>query len=213
MTKHTENIKHFQDNKYCVVKKVISKETADIITQYALFDEMQNYNGEIESLDKQVPNAHSVYGDPAMEAILLHLLPIVEQHTGIELYPTYSYYRVYRDGDSLPIHKDRPACEISTTICFNYDFNNHKFQWPIYVGDTEIKQEPRDMTIYRGFDLEHYREKLELNDEEVWQVQGFFHYVDANGPFAEWKYDKRSSIGMNDTKFKKINKPYIEYTK
>ena len=191
MTKHTENIKHFQDNKYCVVKKVISKETADIITQYALFDEMQNYNGEIESPDKQVPNAHSVYGDPAMEAI----------------------YRVYRDGDSLPIHKDRPACEISTTICFNYDFNNHKFQWPIYVGDTEIKQEPRDMTIYRGFDLEHYREKLELNDEEVWQVQGFFHYVDANGPFAEWKYDKRSSIGMDDTKFKKINKPYIEYTK
>jgi len=29
----------------------------------------------------------------------------------------------------------------------------------------------------------------------VWQAQVFMHYVDANGPYAEWKFDKRPLLG------------------
>ena len=44
--------------------------------------------------------------------------------------------------------------------------------------------------IYRGCDLDHWREVCEC--PEGWNMgQVFMHYVDANGPHAEWKYDKR----------------------
>jgi hypothetical protein len=85
---------------------------------------------------------------------------------------------------------------------------------------------PGDLAIYRGCDLDHWREKFiyDKQDESVWQVQGFFHYVDANGPYAKSKYDNRETIGQKkERKFSKENsytryntninlsKPYIIY--
>lgn len=213
------NVTQFKNNGYCVVRNSISREISDIITQYALFDEMQNFSSEsMRKIEKSVtPNAHAIYADPAMESMLLYLLPIIEENTGLKLYPTYSYYRVYRDGDYLTNHKDRPACEISATLCLGYDFNNKNFSWPIHIGDACIEQDVTDLAIYRGCDLYHRRDALELNDDEIWQVQGFFHYVDVNGPYAEEKYDKRKSIGQksksNRVQTQISNKPYIEYTK
>ena len=41
----------------------------------------------------------------------------MQKETGLDLCPTYSYARLYKkDGDELKRHKDRPSCEISTTI-------------------------------------------------------------------------------------------------
>jgi hypothetical protein len=51
--------KQFKDKGYCVVKGAISPELRDFVTQYALFDEMQN---QTEG-DAQVPNAYSKYAD------------------------------------------------------------------------------------------------------------------------------------------------------
>lgn len=210
-----ESVKSFKENGYCIVKNVLGQETLDIITQYALFDEMQNFNSEKSQGRFQVPDAHSVYADPAMESILLYLQPILEKNTGLKLHPTYSYYRVYRSGDELANHTDRESCEISSTVCFNYDYNNRNFSWPIFMDGNRIDQEPGDMVIYRGCDLPHWREELNIYDDEIWHVQGFFHYVDANGPCAEYRFDKRESIGS--LKMKKsvaqLNKSYIEYTK
>jgi hypothetical protein len=44
-------------------------------------------------------------------------------------------------------------------------------------------------------DLEHWRDALDIVDEDAWHVQGFFHYVDTTGPYKEFKWDKRESIG------------------
>lgn len=181
----------FQTHGYTLVKNAISKEMRDFITQYALFDEMQDYSPD----SMQVADAHSRYGDPAMEALLLSLQTIMEENTGLELYPTYSFYRVYRPGDELPPHTDRDACEISTTICFNYSYDDSKYRWPIKVEGVEVDQKPGDIVIYRGIDLEHSRDPFTLEDEAAWHVQGFFHYVDANGPHADEKWDRRPSIG------------------
>ena len=41
----------------------------------------------------------------------------MEELTGIELWATYAFYRVYKQGDILKHHTDRPACEVSATIC------------------------------------------------------------------------------------------------
>lgn len=204
------NIEKFKDHGYCIVRSAISNELRDIITQYALFDEMQDFNPDTD----QVVGAHSKYADPAMESILLHLHKTMEENTGLQLYPTYSFYRVYRNGDELTPHRDRPSCEISATLCFNYSYNDTQYTWPIYIGEggNAADLKPGDMLIYRGCDLPHWRDQFDV-DADTWHVQGFFHYVDANGPYAEYKNDKRSTIGESKIKNTTTStKSYITFT-
>ena len=40
----------------------------------------------------------------------------VGELVGEPVFPTYSFGRVYRRGDTLPKHTDRAACEISMTV-------------------------------------------------------------------------------------------------
>jgi len=207
----------FKEKGYCVVKNAISTELRDFITQYALFDEMQTFSGKG---DEQIPNAHSKYGDPTTETLLLHLHGTMEKNTGLKLFPTYSYYRIYRPGDELKIHKDRPSCEISSTLCFNYSYDDTQYQWPIYMAGNKVNLSPGDMAIYRGCELDHWRDVLNI-EEDVWHVQGFFHYVDQNGPYADWKYDKRDMIGTKSIPWSQLQnlensnkeKSYIQYIK
>ena len=183
-------VEQFKEKGYCLVKNAVSKDLVDLATQYALFDEMQDFSPD----PSQVVGAHAKYGDPMMESLLLKLHPTMEKATGLKLIPTYSFYRVYRNGDELTPHKDRPSCEISCTLSLNYSYENTDFSWPIYMDGSAVHLKPGDIVVYRGIDKEHWREKLE-HKEEVWHVQAFLHYVDANGPHKDWAYDTRPSIG------------------
>jgi hypothetical protein len=198
-----ESLNTFKEKGYCVVKSAIDADLRDFVTQYALFDEMRNFEAD----EQQVVGAHSKYADPAMETLLLKLLPLMEKHTGLELLPTYSFYRVYRPGDELVPHKDRPSCEISCTMCFNYSYDD--YSWPIVMEGTGVAQQPGDLVIYRGCDLSHWREKFDIADQAAWHVQGFFHYVDKNGPFPEYQFDQRESLGL--LKNSSLKKQYIKY--
>jgi hypothetical protein len=213
-----KNVLEFEQKKYTVVKNVLSKDVIELATQYALFDEMQDFNPD----SAQVVGAHAKYADPVMESLLLKLQSIMEQATGLSLFPTYSFYRVYRNGDTLAKHKDRPSCEISCTLSLNYSYEESDYSWPIYMNGEAIHLSPGDIAVYRGIENEHWREPLTF-PEPVWHVQAFLHYVDQNGPYAEYKYDTRNSIGET-VKTKKITQEqqnnqrqvtpsYIEYTK
>lgn len=185
-----KNVLEFEKKRYTVIPNVLSKDVIELATQYALFDEMQDFNAD----KSQVVGAHSKYGDPVMESLLLKLQPILEEATGLSLLPTYSFYRVYRNGDTLAKHKDRPSCEISCTLSFNYSYEDSDYSWPIYMDGEAIHLKPGDIAVYRGIDNEHWREPL-VFPEPAWHVQAFLHYVDQNGPHAEWKYDTRPNIG------------------
>jgi hypothetical protein len=205
------NIEQFNQKGYCIVKSAISDELRDFVSQYTLFDELQDF-----SPDKvQVQGAHAKYADPAMETVLLHLHKTMEENTGLALFPTYSYYRVYRNGDELAPHTDRPSCEISCTLCFNYSYDDENFKWPIFMDGSEVILEPGDMVIYRGCDLKHWRNKFDPK-ELAWHIQGFFHYVDQNGPYSEFKYDRRPHVGylspQSSVTHNKPKKNYITYT-
>jgi hypothetical protein len=198
------SVKEFREKGYTLVKNAVKQELRDVITQYALFDEMQDFTPD----GSQVPKAHSKYADPAMEAMLLHVHPLMEKHTGLELYPTYSFYRVYRNGDILHPHKDRPSCEISTTVCFNYSYDDSQYTWPIIMDGNKVDMSPGDIVVYRGVDLEHSREEFTPPGDD-WHVQAFLHYVDANGPYADYLYDQRNSVG--ELKNKPVKKRYVQY--
>jgi hypothetical protein len=42
-------------------------------------------------------------------------------------------------------------------------------------------------------------------------VQGFFHFVDQNGPYADFKYDKRNTIGQKEKRIISNVPSYITF--
>ena len=86
--------------------------------------------------DKQVRLAASWYSDPLFESLLIELMPIVAKISQRKLGPNYSYWRMYLENATMAKHIDRPACELSTTICIGYDIDNLKdksYKWPLYI--------------------------------------------------------------------------------
>lgn len=201
------SVEEFEQKGYTVVRNALDTELVSVVTQYALFDEIQDFTPD----GSQVPKAHSKYADPLMESMLLYVHPIMEKATGLQLYPTYSFYRVYRNGDVLEPHKDRPSCEISTTVCFGYSYDDSRYSWPIIMDGNAVDMKPGDIVVYRGVDLEHSRDEFTPPGDD-WHVQAFLHYVDVNGPFADYKFDKRDSLGVLKGIEKNVIKPYITFT-
>ena len=197
----------FKKNKYLVIKKAISPDLADFCYTYFLnkrrvakFLFEEKYLHPYETMfgvwnDAQVPNTYSHYADLVMETLLLALIPRMEKETGFKVYPTYSYARIYKNGDVLHRHSDRFSCEISTTLNLGGD------PWPIYLEPSgkkdmaglRIDLQPGDMLIYRGCDLEHWRETFE--GQNCGQV--FLHYNSQNSKDAEKnKFDGRPMVGL-----------------
>ena len=209
----------FNKNKFLVVEKVISKELADFCFKY-LFLKREVYLTYLENnyisetnfqygsiVDPQAFGAYSVYGDIAMETLLTLVQPIVENKTKLKLVPTYAYARIYENGHELKKHKDRASCEISTTLNLGGDL------WPIFIEKnsnkgsydeknvyipsnakgTKVNLNPGDMLIYKGYELEHWRERF--NKKVCGQV--FLHYNDVNNKEAiNNKFDSRPHLGL-----------------
>jgi len=139
--------------------------------------------------DIQCPLSEAIHGTVTFDTLLQDLLPHFEKVSGKKLYPTYSYARLYKPGEELKKHTDRPACEISATITLGFKGN----PWSIYMAGNKIDMQVGDAVLYRGMDIEHWREKY---TEGNWQAQVFLHYVDAEGPHADQKYDGRTSLNV-----------------
>jgi hypothetical protein len=209
----------FAQNKYQVIKKAVSYDLANFIYNYFLLkrdavhfmysNNLVAENGMLGTWkDQQVPNVYSHYADFAMETLLMKVMPIMMKETGLNLIPTYSYARIYEKGSVLAKHKDRPSCEISTTLNLGGD------PWAIYLDPTgtnnvideyknimkpdapkgiKVDLEPGDMLVYSGCELEHWREEFQGNV----CAQVFLHYNHVNGQFADSNlYDKRPLLGI-----------------
>ena len=198
----------FQQHKYLVIRNAISFELANFAFNYFLMKrdatEWMHKNNYVSEFtpgfgtwkDEQVPNTYSVYGDTFMETLMMKVLPIMEKHTELKLLPTYTYTRAYKKGDILHRHKDRPSCQISTTLHLGGN------EWPIYIDPTGGDNVPTgnrvdlkvgDMLVYSGCELEHWREAFKGNV----CVQTFLHYNDANGRFGQENiFDKRPMLGI-----------------
>ena len=197
----------FKKNKYEIIKKAISPDLAEFCYAYFLnkrsvakFLFEQRYINPFEIMfgtwtDAQVPNTYSHYSDIVMETLLRALVPRMEKHTGLKLHPTYSYARLYKNGDILHRHIDRFSCEISTTLHLGGD------PWSFFIEPSgtvnkagiKLNLKPGDMIVYKGCELEHWREPF--TGQNCGQV--FLHYNDASSKEAENnKYDGRPMLGV-----------------
>jgi len=210
----------FKTKKYQVIRGALSKELSNFIFNYMMLqrdavDLMLKHNKVNphnpfmgNRVDRQVPGCYVSYGDWVMETLLQYMRPIMKVKTGLDVVPTYSYTRLYEKGNILKRHKDRPSCEISTTLHLGGN------EWPIYLDPTgadcviderkniikpgaskgiQVDLKAGDMLIYSGCELEHWREPF----QGTVCSQVFLHYNHANGPFAKTNlYDKRPMLGI-----------------
>jgi len=212
-------MKTFKKQKYLVIRKAVSKELCLFLYNYLLIKKQvtktmfdYTYISKIERdfgtwNDEQVPNNFSCYSDIAMETLMLKVQPIMEKHTKLKLYPNYTYMRIYENGAKLERHKDRFSCEISTTLNLGGDLwsiylePNHNIGIPNDRGITsasnnkgiKVDLKPGDMLIYKGQELEHWREPFKGNE----CAQVFLHYNDVKSKNAKENiFDKRKHIGL-----------------
>ncbi len=141
---------------------------------------------KVWNTDAQIPNTPNYYDLPEMQKLQKQMLPVMEKMTGLKLFKTYSYMRIYKKGDILHIHTDRPACEVSMTLTLGFEGTK---SWPIFLTDLEddnhkVILEPGDGLLYLGCELLHWREKF----KGTRQSQVFLHYVNMDGPNA-WCQD------------------------
>jgi hypothetical protein len=194
----------FKKDKYLIVKKALSRELSDFNYKYLLLKRrvaetyistkyISPFTTDFGYFnDPQVINTYSTYGDIATETLLVKLLHLTLQ-------PNYAYARIYKNGDILERHTDRFSCEISTTLNLGGDL------WPIFLHngkkDFKINLKPGDMLIYRGVDLEHWREPFQGDN----CAQVFLHYNNVKTENSkENLFDTRPHLGLSsDFKNKK----------
>ena len=184
MTNPTEQ---FAEKKYAVYRLCVTEPQLSLLYRYAC----RRAELGTMKLDDTSPGALSAQGDVFMDGLLTDLLPLAQAVSGLHLFPTFSYFRVYHSGDILEKHKDREACEISLTVCLGY---RAEHPWPILIegvnGVTSVKLQPGDGLFYRGIECAHWRDTFEGDH----MAQVFLNYVDQDGPYAEWKYDRRTGL-------------------
>ena len=158
----------------------LSKRMADVI------------NSNLSVRDDQCSNSEAMYG------VFDDILPLIQTHiekiSGKKLFPTYTYARLYKKGEVLKNHIDRPSCEISATLTIGFEGSS----WPIFMGNHDkteksmIDMDVGDVVVYKGTTKHHWREEF----QGELQGQIFLHYVDADGEYKHHKFDGREKLNV-----------------
>ncbi len=143
---------------------------------------------------------------PPMLTFLWGLTPAIAHLVGADLLPTYCYFRIYRQGDTLKVHNDRAACEHSMSLTLGY---SDDLPWSLDVGQdrgrvvtsltSDFEDEPYrsltmkvgDAVIYEGIQRRHGRICPNPN---AWSAHLFLHWVDRDGPYAKNAFEANSAL-------------------
>lgn len=196
----------FKENGFEVVRNVIEPQLLEHLkTEFEMIRDVRFFFSKEKNPysfgDEQSPNSFSVYSATCFESLSVILNNKMNEVTDLKLFPTYTYSRIYYKGAILKPHTDRPSCEYSTTICID-----STDLWDFYIKGKDnkikiLKLNPGDMCVYSGCELEHWREPYKGTQ----QIQCFLHYVNSDGPYKDYKLDKRPMLGI-ESKVSKENK-------
>jgi len=192
------------------IKEFLPKQILNLAYSYCIIKYSNTKNFKI---DNQTNSLIGEYGDFFMETLLDMSTSVVENNVKKNLWSTYSYFRIYDKGSDLSIHKDRPSCEYTVALCLGADPINKPYEifigeedntsdykyydelknWNRYRIDHKYPMVPNNAVIFKGMDKIHWREMC-THDHFI---TVFLHYVDQEGPYKEFKFDKRQMLGEN----------------
>jgi len=173
-----------EQNNFLFVPNFISQEHAQVLQkQFFKLEQSGEYNK-----DSQAPNSPAIYNfKPFLELLcqkVNHVSELIEE----PVLPTYTYARMYKNGELLNRHRDRPACEISLTLHIGGDA-----AWDIGIQkpsgeEVTLDLKQGDAMLYLGCVADHWR-NTPFSGQNYSQV--FLHYVRSNGSNAWAYFDKK----------------------
>jgi hypothetical protein len=136
--------------------------------------------------------------------LLWGMTPAIEVLLGRPLLPSYSYFRIYRQGDVCRVHSDRQSCEVSLSLTLAYGdgkpwalemATDHLAEpKPVVTDDfggepyQAVLMAPGDAVLYQGVHRRHGRVTPNPNS---WSAHLFLHWVDPEGPYKTFQGDGR----------------------
>jgi hypothetical protein len=177
------------DNNYVVIDNFITEEKAKDL--YECFKNEVNTNPQAFAHDPQCPKSLAMYDFRWFVELLIDKIPFMSKVLEEPMFPTYSYARIYANGEVLKKHTDRHACETSVTLHLGSDGTD----WPIYFTkpngeEVSYSLKPGQAVIYLGILAPHWREAFE--GQEYAQV--FLHYVKGRGENWVCYFDKYKKV-------------------
>ena len=160
------------------IKDFLPSQLLNVCHSYCL---IKYSNKKNFTLDSQTSSLVTEHGDYLMETIMDLSTPVVEQNVGKKLWPTYSFFRIYDKGS-----EDEEKDENSD---YKYFDENRKLTRLKIDGKFPMKK--NNALIFKGMDKLHWREICEHDNF----ITVFLHYVDQEGDYKEYKYDKRKMLG------------------
>lgn len=194
----------YQADGYARVERLVPSEVAQALLNQYWRDLL---DGKVPVNFKQNPllskPAMELHGSksPAVTTFLWGLTPIVSELCRCDLLPAYAFFRLYQNGDTLRVHKDRHACEHSLSLTLGYSEDE---PWAFDIGHDDappdaahaedfgsepystITMTPGDAVLYRGTQRRHGR--LSPNPNK-WSAHLFLHWVDRNGPYRNHAFE------------------------
>ena len=187
----------FMKERYVVLKDFIPKEIVTMTLDMWKVDErstkeksyLHNEKKDItyKNPKSSIGKSDGGYCTPWGVALHGYLTKKLENFFDMDLAETYSYTRKYERGAFLGTHLDRPSCEVSATLCLDYQTDDNT-PWKIWVKpenyagvDSEIVKnqsqdlnqrerlknncrtvslEPGDLLLYQGPNIPHWRDYL-----------------------------------------------------
>jgi hypothetical protein len=173
-----------EQNNFLFVPGFISQEHAQSLQQE--FYKLEATGGCLKDL--QAPNSPAIYNFKPFLELLCQKTHEVSVLIEEPVLPTYTYARIYKNGELLKRHRDRPACEVSLTLNIGCDT-----PWDIGIQkpsgeEVNLNLKPGDAMLYLGCIADHWRDKPFIGQN---YSQVFLHYVRSNGPNAWAYFDKK----------------------
>ena len=193
------------------IKEFLPKQILNLVYSYSIIKFSNKKKFEIDS---QTNSLISEHGDFLMETLMDMSTPVVEQNVGKKLFPTYSFFRIYDKGSDLKVHTDRESCEYTVALCLgadpvdqpyeifvgeedessDYKYYDDKKNFNRYRIDYKFPMLPNNAVIFKGMEKIHWREIC--THDHFMTV--FLHYVDQEGPYKEFRFDKREMLGVKN---------------
>jgi hypothetical protein len=163
------------DNNYLYIPNFISKEEANSLASKLI--EYSKLPGNLMACDTQAPNSLAMYNYLPFVKLLVKKISDISKTLQEDVLPTYTYTRIYSNGEVLKRHRDRPACEVSITLNLKKDN-----EWPIWFQkpngeEISLELNQGDAVMYLGEIADHWRNAYQGQEH----IQVFLHYVRAEG--------------------------------
>jgi hypothetical protein len=141
-------------------------------------------------------NAIEVHGRNYAPLLALHygLTPTIVELTGVDLLPSFAFFRLYFEGDICRVHSDRTAAEYGLSLTLA---TSDARPWGLSMGTTPVSgnigikddfgdeayetyaMTAGDAVLYRGISRRHGRVTPNPNR---WSAHAFMLWVEREGP-------------------------------